>query len=104
MTNAPFTPEEAAQRAIDHDLRLDGEIADTPNLSDAVHWVSVYQELLAFKLELLERTGLIVDGMHEGAARLDAMTDVVLLRTQSERYRRRLREWTVRADELRRNR
>ncbi len=100
MADLPFTPDEAASRAIDGTLRLEGEDVETTDLEDAVHWVSVYSELLAFKQSLLNVTDSIVEGMRETAAQTDAMTDVVLLRTQADRYRRRLQEWTARVEQL----
>jgi hypothetical protein len=100
MPDRSFTPGEAARRAIDGDLRLDGEDPHTTYLEDAVHWVSVYSELLAFKDDLLQSTHAHVARMTEGDAKTDAMTDVVLLETQSGRYRRRLAEWTARARTL----
>jgi len=95
-----LTPDEAADRAIDEDGRLDGEDPNTRHTDDAVHWIKVYQELLAFKEDLLSRTDHVVNDMREADAQTDAVTDVVLLGTQADRYRRRLQEWTARAEEL----
>jgi hypothetical protein len=101
LADSPFTPAQAAQRAIDGDLRLDREDPESPLLEDAVHWVKVYSELLGFKESLLRSTHDHVAQMAEGDARTDAMTDVILLETQADRYRRRLAEWTERARTLR---
>ena len=100
MTDAPFTPIEAAQRAVDRDLRLEGEDPHTACLEDAVHWVAVYSELLAFKESLLTTTDRSFASMQQDDARTDAMTDVVLLRAQADRYARRLHEWKDRLDVL----
>jgi hypothetical protein len=58
--------------------------------------VAVYSELLTFKENLLDTTETSLAAMTEADAHVDAMTDVVLLRTQAARYRRRLQEWTER--------
>jgi hypothetical protein len=96
MADLRFTPDEAARRAIDADLRLDGEDPNTSLVEDAVHWVKVYTELLAFKEHLLELSASDIGAMSELDARSDAATDEVLLEHQAGRYRRRLAEWKQR--------
>jgi hypothetical protein len=81
---------------IDEDLRLDGEDPKTLFVEDAVHWVAVYSELLTFTENLLFATGQSLAAMEQADAHTDAMTDLVLLRAQAARYRRRLQEWTDR--------
>ena len=100
MAESRFTPDEAARRAIDADLRLDGEDPATDLVEDAVHWVKVYSELLAFKEHLLELSASDIGAMSELDARFDAATDEVLLEHQAARYRRRLAEWKQRLGAL----
>jgi hypothetical protein len=69
-------------------------------VEDAVHWIAVYSELLAFKENLLATTNQSLAAMQEADAHTDAMTDVVLLHTQADRYRRRLQEWTERVTQF----
>ena len=86
MSEQRLTPEEAARRAADPDYLMPGEQADVrgDRASDAVHWLSVYGELLAFKEELLSFGRLQMMTLSEDARR-DVRTDEVLLAHQAER-------------------
>lgn len=101
MSEQTPTPEEAARRAADPDYLMPGEQADVrgDRAADAVHWLSVYGELLAFKEELLSVGRSHMTTMSEDA-RQDARTDEVLLAHQAERYRRRIAFWTARLTAL----
>ena len=78
---------------------FDDENPASRRREDALHWMTVYGELAAYTEGLLEASN-----NHVGANRAlvgDAPAfDPSVLRRQLARYRRRLRFWTKRAEEL----
>jgi hypothetical protein len=97
MGGQNLTPQEAARRAADPDYLLPGEQRDVRCGcdADAVHWASVYRELLVFKEQLLSLARSQIGTMSEDAAD-DARVDETLLEHQAQRYRRRLTFWNAR--------
>ncbi|MFN2569630.1 MAG: hypothetical protein ABR564_08540 [Candidatus Dormibacteria bacterium] len=92
---------QAAARAADPDGLLHGERSDSPYLDDAVHWISVYGELAAYKESLLRVSEERIASMQGPEAVEESRnTDDVLLRQQLGRYQRRLHFWTERRQEL----
>jgi hypothetical protein len=98
---ASMEAEEAVSRAIDQDALLDGEDPETPHVEDADHWISVYQELIDFKISLLNATHDEAAQLEHAEARHEA-TDVdgTLLRAELARFRRRLAFWHDRRERL----
>ena len=93
-------PSEAAEDAVDEDRLLDGEDPSTAYQDDAVLWMSVYSELVAFKDDLVARAESHAARMQSAAAREVAATDLPVLCAEAQRMRRRLDFWTRRAAEL----
>jgi hypothetical protein len=96
-----LTAEEAARRAVDPDYLMPGERRDivSSRAADAIHWTSVYGELMTFKEELLSLSRSRIETM-SGDAGSDARIDEVILEHQAERYRRRIAFWKARLREL----
>lgn len=87
------------QRAIDKRTLLPGEDPSSLILEDAVHWISVYAELLTFKRSMLEAAATAMKTMTKDAAR-DVDIDQQLLRAQARRYVARQEFWVQRLAEL----
>ena len=82
--------------------RMAGESVDPERLEDAVHWLQVYQDLLAFKRRVLESAGELAPEMEEVAREEVGKTDLTILAAEAARLERRLRFWRERVDQLRR--
>lgn len=93
-------PEDAAEAAVDEGRLLDGEDPSSSGPEDVEHWISVYQELVDFKDDVLGRTRARLGAMQEDAAREVEKTDLVVMETEAARLRRRLQFWTRRRTEL----
>lgn len=75
------------------DRLLEGEDPGTSFARDARHWITVYREMIGFKEDLLGRVEERIPRLPQ-AARADVMeNDIMLIRNQLERYRRRLDFW-----------
>jgi DNA-binding winged helix-turn-helix (wHTH) protein len=83
---------DATARVSDQSGRLVGEDSYHATNEDAAHWIAIYSELLSFKAELLEITARRRVTMSEDA-RGEAEADELVIRAQSDKYTRRLREW-----------
>jgi hypothetical protein len=92
--------QDAAGKSIDPDRLLDGEDPDTTYLDDALHWVTVYSELLAVKRELVATSEDRLGSMQAESRREVASTDLVVLDTEMKRFSRRLEFWRQRCTEL----
>lgn len=86
--------EEAAREVGSLDRLLPGENAsmDSPHLDDAVHWRTVYEELFAFKQNLLavlveQRNTVDPDGQDE------VENDEIVLTREADRLSQRLEYW-----------
>lgn len=88
-----------AQAAELSDGLLPGEDPTTSRLVEAVHWVTVYSELLAIKLALLERIEKMLQGMTDDAIR-QADLDRDLLAAQTNECQHRLEFWSRRVREM----
>lgn len=91
---------ELAREQTDPDRLMEGEEIDTPHPEDARHWLGVYQELYAFKQDLLTKLRTRLAGMANGVAREEALADERLLVLELERFRRRGDFWRRRLQEL----
>ena len=79
---------------------LEGEDITTDHWEDARHWMSIYADLVRFKMSLLERIRRELPKMHPVAQRA-ADVDLVFIDTQLAGYHERLdlwyrRVWTLR--------
>src|SRR5438094_5626688 len=101
MSNEETKMERVAGEAVDPDRLLEGENPSTTHLEDAVHWVQVYEDLLAFKRRLQQSAGEATPEMEEIAREEVGKTDMTILAAETARLERRLRFWRERADELR---
>lgn len=82
------------------DRLLEGEDPGTSFARDARHWITVYREMIGFKEDLLGRVEERLPRLPQ-AARADVMeNDIMLIKDQLERYRRRLDFWFARQWEL----
>jgi hypothetical protein len=91
---------EAALDSVEPDRLLPGEAADTPYPDDAHHWIKVYSELVAFKVDILSITEERMHGMDPDSGAEVAATDFKVLRAEEQRLKRRLAFWRARAAAL----
>lgn len=80
-------------------LPLEGEDLGTTHWEDAHHWMSVYADLLAFKVGLLARVQQELPKL-KPAARKAASEDLVIIELQMLGYQARLDLWYARVWEL----
>ncbi|HEY8811388.1 MAG TPA: winged helix-turn-helix domain-containing protein [Candidatus Dormibacteraeota bacterium] len=78
---------------------LEGEDLETTHWEDARHWMSVYADLLRFKVGLLERVQQELPKL-KPVARQAAAEDVVIIELQMMGYQARLDLWYARVWEL----
>ena len=89
------------EKTVDEDRLLRGEDPSTPYLDDAVHWVSVYTELLQAKSAMLVALAERLALMREDDARHEfSETDVAILSQEAKRFQERVAFWTRRRHEL----
>ena len=101
MSAADRRDQRAADKEVDPDRLLEGEDPTTPHPEDARHWMQTYRELLAFKKRMLSVAGEAAKHpWKESAAREVASTDLVTLKAEQARFKRRLEFWKGRLDEL----
>ena len=78
----------------EYDVLLPGEAASMASMSkrDIEHWIQVYIELCQFKETIL---GTLVDQREKvgQAGRIEVAHDDVVLRSEYDRLRRRLKYW-----------
>jgi len=92
--------EKAALDAVEPDRLLPGEKPDSTHPEDAVHWASVYHELIGFKDRAIDRIALEAVSMSD-AARIEVeSTDLVVMRAERDRFRRRADHWARRYQAL----
>jgi len=80
-------------------VALDGEDVATTHWEDARHWMSVYADLIQFKLGLLDRVNRDLPKLNPIAQRA-AADDLVIIENQLEGYRRRMDLWYERLWDL----
>ena len=90
----------AAIEGANPDRLLDGEDPDTLQVHDADHWIRVYQDLLAFKRQLLATANEIVPDMADAARDEVGKTDIMAMDAEARKFQRRLHYWYLRRDEL----
>jgi hypothetical protein len=95
-------PARELRQILDPSSGLPGEDPSSSRPEDAVHWISVYSELLSLKRTLISRSRALEEGLTDDALR-EAHIDERLLLAQQDRYRARLRYWQARARELSRS-
>src|SRR4029077_5135120 len=71
---------------------LEGEDIETEHWEDARHWMSIYDDLIRFKLGLLERIKRELPKLHPTAQKA-AQVDVTFVETQMAGYYERLDLW-----------
>jgi hypothetical protein len=96
----PTRGQTAAAEGADPDRLLDGEDPETLQVHDADHWIRVYQDLLAFKRQLLATANEIVPDMADAARDEVAKTDITAIDAEASKFQRRLQYWQLRRDEL----
>jgi hypothetical protein len=87
---------EAALDSVEPDRLLPGEAPDTRYPDDARHWITVYSESLAFKIEILRITEERIRSMDPDSGAEIAATDFKVLRAEEQRLQRRLTFWRAR--------
>lgn len=92
--------EQAGADGANPDRLLDGEDPETLQIHDADHWIRVYQDLLAFKRQLLATANEIVPDLADAARDEVGKTDMLAMDAEARKFQRRLRYWTERHDEL----
>jgi Transcriptional regulatory protein, C terminal len=80
-------------------VALDGEDITTNHWEDARHWMSVYADLIQFKLGLLDRVRRELPKLNPIAQKA-AADDLVIIENQLEGYRRRMDLWYERLWDL----
>jgi DNA-binding response OmpR family regulator len=78
---------------------LEGEDLKTQHWEDARHWMSIYDDLIRFKLSLLDRVKRELPKLHP-VARTAADEDITFIETQMNGYHSRLDLWYRRVWEL----
>jgi hypothetical protein len=78
---------------------LEGEDIETQHWEDARHWMSIYDDLIRFKLGLLDRVKRELPKMHPVAQRAAAV-DVTFIESQMAGYYGRLDLWYQRVWQL----
>lgn len=91
----------AAEEQVDDDRLLPGEKPDSTHPEDALHWAEVYRELCDFKERAIEQITIDVVPLGDEARREIEGTDLVVLRAESDRFRRRAAFWRQRYRRLR---
>ena len=92
--------ERAAQDAVEPERLLPGERPDSTHPEDAIHWASVYRELIGFKDRAIDRIVLEAVSMSD-AARIEVeTTDLIVMRAERDRFRRRAAHWRRRYQAL----
>ena len=88
------------QRLNDPGYRLHGEDPATATVEDARRWSQTYDNLIAFKHELLELCHKYAEQSGPQVARAIRETDVILLEMQVSRFQQKRDYWKLRATEL----
>jgi DNA-binding response OmpR family regulator len=78
---------------------LDGEDIATSHWEDARHWMSIYADLIEFKIGILDRVRRDVSKLPP-VARTAAEADVLIIESQMHGYQKRLELWHLRLSDL----
>jgi hypothetical protein len=89
--------ERAAGRSVDPDRLLPGEHRDlrSSRCADAEHWVGVYSELIAFKVDIRQRTEAALTTICENA-RPEVQNDLLVMLAEEIRLVNRYEFWNER--------
>jgi len=79
---------------------MHGEDIQSRSADEITHWITAYQELLAFKDRLLSDMSQGMKSLSRSASAEIQELDVNLILTQRERYVRRLDFWLNRQTEI----
>lgn len=96
----PARAEVAAHRAVEPDRLLPGERLDSRHPEDALHWAGVYRELIEFKDRAIDVIVLEAVAMSDTARLEVESTDLVVMRSERDRFRRRANYWRRRYQSL----
>ena len=99
----PRNAARAATESVSGDRLLLGERPDSRFLEDALHWRSVYSELIAFKDMLIEAMEQRLANMSDQARDEAAGIDLTLTRAQLAHYQKRFDFWNERVAVLETN-
>jgi hypothetical protein len=88
--------EKAAEEQVDDDRLLPGEKPASRHPEDALHWAEVYRELCDFKERALERIAIESIALGAEARKEIEATDLIVLRVERDRFRRRAEFWRER--------
>ena len=92
----PAQAETAAIDAVEPERLLPGERPDSDHPEDALHWAGVYRELIQFKDRAIDQILLEAVAMSEPARAELERTDLVVMRAERDRFRRRADFWRQR--------
>mgnify|MGYP001791797826 CR=1 FL=1 len=92
--------EQVGTEGADPDRLLDGEDPETLQVHDADHWIRVYQDLLAFRRQLLATADEIIPDLADVARDAVGKTDLTAMDSEARKFQRRLNFWTERRAEL----
>lgn len=92
--------EEAALDQVEEGRLLPGEPPDSVHPDDALHWAQVYRELRAFKDETIAKVLEELLKLGDVARNEVESTDLVVLRSERDRFERRAEFWRSRYREL----
>ena len=90
----------AALEGSDPDRLLEGEDPETLQVHDADHWIRVYQDLLAFKRQLLATANEIVPDLADAARQEVGKTDLTAMDAEARKFQRRVQFWQRRRREM----
>ncbi|HSO93875.1 MAG TPA: hypothetical protein VLS53_05325 [Candidatus Dormibacteraeota bacterium] len=96
----PTPGEIGAVQGADPDRLLDGEDPETLQIHDIDHWIRVYQDLLAFKRQLLATANEIVPDLADAAREEVGKTDLPAMDAEARKFQRRLEFWQQRRKQL----
>ncbi|HVD01110.1 MAG TPA: hypothetical protein VNG93_08175 [Candidatus Dormibacteraeota bacterium] len=85
--------QEAALDQVEEGRLLPGERPDSQHPDDALHWAEVYRELRTFKEETIDRVLQELVKLGDVARYEIESTDLVVLRSERDRFQRRAEFW-----------
>jgi hypothetical protein len=96
----PRPTEEMVRLGGDPHRLLDGEDPQSEYRDDARHWIAVYQELLAFKHDILGTIRRRVPELSASARTEVFDTDLPVMEAEAQRFVHRIEFWQSRLDQL----
>jgi hypothetical protein len=92
--------DKAARKQVNDERLLPGEDPRAEHPDDAIHWASVYRELLDFKNRAIDRIAIDAVGLGDDARQEVEATDLVVLRAERDRFQDRAHFWRDRFRKL----